>query len=233
MKKNEEMSVFLLHNEEVIFPHPQLAGEDGLLAVGGDLSLERLLSAYRFGIFPWYNEDDPVLWWSPDPRFVVLPGKVITSKSMRQEMKKFRLTLDHDFEAVIRACSTVPRKEQDGTWITEEMTRAYLELHRSGYAHSFETWKEGCLVGGLYGVSLGRCFFGESMFSLVPNASKYAFIRLSQVLEEKKFRLIDCQVPTDHLKRMGCKNIERTEFLQILRENNLEPTFRGSWSGWV
>jgi leucyl/phenylalanyl-tRNA--protein transferase len=232
-KKNDVMPVFLLNQDEVIFPHPELAGEEGLLAVGGDLSEERLLSAYRFGIFPWYDEDDPILWWSPDPRAVVLPGKVIISKSMRQEMKKFRLTIDKAFGQVISACRTTPRQGQEGTWITESMITAYIRLHQSGFAHSFEVWREGNLVGGLYGVSLGKCFFGESMFSLVPNASKYAFIRLSQMLEEKNFRIIDCQVPNDHLNRMGCKTMKRSDYLRILRENNLEPTFRGSWSGWV
>lgn len=233
LKKNDEMAVFLLQNQEVIFPHPEMAGEDGLLAVGGDLSQERLLSAYRFGIFPWYSEEDPILWWSPDPRAVVLPGKVIVSKSMRQEMKKFRLTIDKAFEEVIIACSTIPRQGQDGTWITDEMIRAYTQLHHSGFAHSFEVWRDGNLVGGLYGISLGKCFFGESMFSLVSNASKYAFIRLSGVLKERDFRIIDCQVPNEHLTRMGCGIMKRAEFLQILRQNNLEPTFRGSWSGWV
>ncbi len=232
-KKNDPMAVYFLHPQELIFPHPEMAGEDGLVAIGGDLSEERLLTAYRFGIFPWYNEGDPVLWWSPDPRAVVLPGKVTISASMRQEMKKFRLTVDTVFEQVIKACSAVPRKGQDGTWITEDMVRAYIQLHHSGFAHSFEVWREGKLSGGLYGVSLGKCFFGESMFSHVPNASKFAFIRLSQILEERAFRLIDCQVPNDHLASMGCKTMERSKYLEILRKNNLEPTFRGSWSRWV
>jgi len=228
------MPVFLLDREEKnIFPHPELADESGIIAVGGDLSPERLITAYSFGIFPWYNEEDPIIWWSPDPRAIIVPGQVKVNKSMRPYMRKFSLSIDRVFGEVIKHCQEVPRNGIRESWITGEMMEAYIRLHEMGYAHSFETWFRGKLVGGLYGVSIGRCFFGESMFSLSNNASKYALVRLSEILSGKHFILIDCQVPNDHLMRMGCREVERSEYLRILRMNLLEAGFTGSWADWV
>jgi len=227
------MRFFVLDPNNHIFPHPELAGEDGLLAFGGDLSPERLLSAYSFGIFPWYNEEDPILWWSPDPRAVVFPGKVKCSKSMRPFLKKYELRIDHSFKDVISNCSMIPRKGFEGSWITDEMMEAYISLHEKGYAHSFETWYNGELIGGLYGVSLGRCFFGESMFSTKSNASKFAFIKLSEILLNKDFLLIDCQIPNEHLSSMGCENIPRKEYLKLLRKNLFMEDLNNSWSKWI
>jgi leucyl/phenylalanyl-tRNA--protein transferase len=224
------MPVYFLSPDFMVFPHPEMADESGMLAVGGDLSPERLLTAYSFGIFPWYDEDEPITWWSPDPRSVVRPGGVKVSKSMRPFLKKYQLKIDQSFEKVIHHCRKINRKGGEGTWITEEMEEAYLELHRLGYAHSFETWFEGELIGGLYGVSLGRCFFGESMFSLKSNASKFAFIQLSEWTREKDFLLIDCQVPNDHLSKMGCTGMPRFSYLQIMRKNLLSTSLLGKWS---
>jgi leucyl/phenylalanyl-tRNA--protein transferase len=226
------MPVFELRAEDFSFPSPHLADPTGLLAVGGDLSPERILEAYRLGIFPWFSENDPLLWWSPDPRLVLFPDRLRVSRSLRQKMKKgiFRITFDHAFHEVIRGAADVHRKRDGGTWITSEMIRAYTELHRMGYAHSVESWMGGELVGGLYGVSLGSAFFGESMFTTVSDASKVAFVTLVDWLRERQFTLIDCQVSTEHLHRFGAEEIPRTVFLRLLETALGNPTLRGRWS---
>ncbi|MCH2022560.1 MAG: leucyl/phenylalanyl-tRNA--protein transferase [Saprospiraceae bacterium] len=210
--------------KEISFPPPQTASEDGLLAIGGDLSIERILYAYNKGIFPWFNKDEPILWWCPDPRFILLPSEIKVSKSMRQVLKKneFTVTFDKAFEKVILNCSIAPRKGQTGSWLTDEMIDSYIQLYQLGYAHSVESWKDGKLVGGLYGLSIGKCFFGESMFTKVSNASKTALIHLAKTLEKKDFSLIDCQSQTNHLASMGAKFIPRTDFLAILEANTNE-----------
>lgn len=224
------MPIFAL-NEEPIFPPPHLAESDGLLAIGGDLHPERLVRAYLEGIFPWYSHPEEILWWSPDPRFVLFPADLKVSKSMRPILNqgRFTITYDQDFSGVIQQCKTTPRPGQRGTWITPEMREAYEELHRLGMAHSVEAWQAGKLVGGLYGVSLGRCFFGESMFAHVSNASKAAFITLVRDLQAAGFTLIDCQVYTDHLASLGATEIPRQDFLQHLQQNRSRPTIRGDW----
>ncbi|NAY91990.1 leucyl/phenylalanyl-tRNA--protein transferase [Muricauda sp. JGD-17] len=205
--------------ERLEFPPVEQANQDGLLAVGGDLSTERMLLAYKSGIFPWFNQDALILWWSPDPRMVLFPERIKISKSMRKVMssQQFNLTQNTCFEAVVEACSQVERKGQEGTWITENMKSAYLELHKKGYAKSYEVWENEKLVGGLYGVDLGHVFCGESMFSLTPNASKFAFIKLAEELAKKKYRMIDCQVYTNHLESLGAEEIPRAKFLEILQ----------------
>ncbi|HEU4554162.1 MAG TPA: leucyl/phenylalanyl-tRNA--protein transferase [Chitinophaga sp.] len=210
------MAVFSL-TKELVFPPVYLSDNDGLLAVGGDLSPERLLLAYRSGIFPWYSEP-PILWWSPDPRFVLFPGELRVSASMRQVLKKqvFRITFNQDFSAVIHHCRKTPRKGQDGTWITSAVERAYIQLHEQGYAHSVECWLHDKLVGGLYGIKLGSCFFGESMFSLVSNASKAAFITFVQ--SNNDLKLIDCQVHTEHLASLGARFLTREDFLELIAD---------------
>lgn len=220
------MPVFAL-SERLSFPPPHLAMKEGLLAVGGDLSVERLLLAYRSGIFPWYSEGEPILWWSPDPRLVLYPHELRISRSLRKVIKRklFHITFDHDFEAVITGCAEAKRSYGEGTWITGEMKSAYIELHRRGYAHSVEVWQEEKLVGGLYGVAIGRAFFGESMFSRVSNASKVAFVSLVETLGKKRFTLIDCQVRTDHLIRFGAKEVSRKVFLVQL-EKAVDPSKR-------
>jgi leucyl/phenylalanyl-tRNA--protein transferase len=225
------MPVFQLQ-KECVFPDPSYAEPEGLLAVGGDLSAERLLTAYATGIFPWFSEEDPILWWSPDPRCVIYPSEVKVSKSMRQVFRKeaFSCTLDHDFGTVIRNCKKTPRKEQDGTWITSDMVKAYEALHKLGYAHSVEVWQDGKIVGGLYGISLGGTFFGESMFSLVSNASKVAFISLLDHLDALSFDIIDCQVPNPHLKSLGARTIPREQFTKVLHRSVKKDTLRGDWS---
>jgi leucyl/phenylalanyl-tRNA---protein transferase len=226
------MPVFRLRTDNV-FPPPELATAEGVLAVGGDLSPERLLLAYRMGIFPWYGEDDPILWWSPDPRFVLLPAELNVSRSMRQLLKKdrFRVTFDRCFREVVEGCRE-PRKDRSGTWIHVEMAEAYCALHRLGYAHSVEVWEGGEIVGGLYGVSLGRCFFGESMFTKVNNASKVALIVLARRLHALKFVLIDCQVYTDHLRTLGARMVPRSLFLRMLAEGLNQETLQGNWNRW-
>ena len=213
------MPVFTLSKRHS-FPPAHLAIKEGLLAVGGDLSVDRLLTAYRSGIFPWYAEGDPILWWSPDPRLVLYPNELRISRSLRRIINKsmFHITFDKAFEAVIRGCAETKRAYGDGTWITEEMKDAYCRLYRHGYAHSVEAWQSDTLVGGLYGVILGRVFFGESMFSQVSNSSKVAFVSLVENLKRMKFELIDCQVKTDHLMRFGAREIPRKEFLERLKK---------------
>lgn len=190
---------------------------NGLLAIGGDLSTKRLISAYRNGIFPWFNEEDPILWWSPDPRMVLFPDELKVSRSLQKKIKKNNYTVlaDQHFTQVMQACAK-PRKDQPGTWIHPEMIAAYTELHRLGLAHSIETWIDGKLAGGLYGVALGRVFFGESMFTRIPDASKIAFVYLVRQLAQWGFALIDCQVKTTHLASLGAREIPRTDFKQLL-----------------
>ena len=210
------MSLFILNNE-LLFPPVQYAEPDGLLAVGGDLSTERLLLAYRQGIFPWY-EGQHILWWCPDPRFVLFPDELRESKSMKQLLKRnaFEFRVDTNFTGVISNCKTIARRGQESTWITDEVRAAYTRLHAAGYAHSAETYLEGELVGGLYGIRLGKVFFGESMFSTVSNASKYAFIRYVHQLREEGVALIDCQVYTEHLESLGARMISREDFIACL-----------------
>lgn len=213
---------YLLDENKLVFPHPSLADEDGLLAIGADLQLERLLLAYENGIFPWYNEENPILWFAPLERFVLVPNKIKLSKSMKQIMKsnKFKVTIDQDFKSVIENCAAMPRKDQEGTWIIADMQEAYIRLHEAGYAHSIEVWQDQELVGGLYGVQVGKVFCGESMFSKVSNASKIALIYLA-----KNFglSLIDCQIPSDHLSSMGAETISQSEYLTILHNQEILP----------
>lgn len=199
------------------FPPVEDAMKDGLLAIGGDVSTERLLLAYKQGIFPWYDGDTP-LWWSPDPRFVLFPDELAVSKSMQQVIKKnqFKFTINTNFAAVIHACKATKRVGQDGTWITPAVEQAYIQLHLLGHAHSAETWLNGELVGGLYGIKMGKLFFGESMFSKVSNASKFAFINYVQLLKKEAVQLIDCQIYTNHLESLGAIMIPRSEFKKIL-----------------
>ena len=224
------MPVFRLTTDP-LFPPPDLASPEGILAVGGDLNPERLLLAYRMGIFPWYSTGEPILWWSPDPRFILLPHDLKVSRSMRQLLKKnlFHITFDRDFRAVMEGCRA-PRKDRDsGTWIHEDIVNAYSILHARGLAHSVEVWMDGALVGGLYGVSLGKCFFGESMFTRVSNASKAALISLTQTLQALGFLFIDCQVYTEHLQSMGARMIPRSLFLKMLAKSLQEETIQGNW----
>jgi leucyl/phenylalanyl-tRNA--protein transferase len=202
-------------DERMLFPDPELAEEDGLLAVGGDLSTDRLLLAYQSGIFPWYSDDEPILWFSPHERFVLYPAELKVSKSMRRVLNSgmFKVTTDQCFENVITACSQMEREGQDGTWITADMQAAYIELHQKGYAHSVEVWQGDNLAGGLYGVQVGHVFCGESMFSRVSNASKTALIYLCS---SGLFSLIDCQIHTAHLASMGARMISRAAYLKVL-----------------
>ncbi|WP_343701585.1 leucyl/phenylalanyl-tRNA--protein transferase [Chitinophaga sp.] len=211
------MPLFYIPEDELIFPPLSGAEPDGLLAIGGDLSTERLLLAYRSGIFPWYSRK-PILWWAPDPRFVLFPKELRVSHSMRQVLRKghFQISVNTDFEGVISQCRTIPRSGQDGTWITRDMLEAYLRLHKAGYALSVECRQEGELVGGLYGVRLGRCFFGESMFSSVSNASKAAFITFVEQYRTE-LEIIDCQVHTHHLASLGARFISRVSFVDMVQ----------------
>lgn len=210
--------MFLL-TDRLEFPPVDKTDAEGLLAVGGDLSPERLLLAYQNGIFPWFNEDSLILWWAPDPRMVLQPSNIKISNSMRQVLRSGRFTLTKNtcFEEVLNQCAKVKRRGQNGTWITDDMKKAYLKLHQKGYAKSYEVKENDKLVGGLYGVDLGHIFCGESMFSLVSNASKFAFVKLAQELEEKQYRLIDCQLHTAHLASLGAEEIPRSEFMKILK----------------
>lgn len=225
------MPLFRLTDDHV-FPHPELALDEGLLAVGGDLSRDRLLLAYKRGIFPWYSEGEPILWWSPDPRMVLFLDELHVSRRLRRKMAQpgWQVTFDTAFDQVIDACAAIPRRGQDGTWITRTMRDAYADLHGAGYAHSVETWHGNDLVGGLYGVSLGACFFGESMFSLRADASKIALTRLVERLIQWDFEFIDCQLHTDHLARLGARDVPRHEFLAMLHKNLQRATHRGSWT---
>lgn len=224
------MPVFQL-TEKLVFPPPELAEEDGLLAVGGDLSVERLLLAYRMGIFPWYSADYPILWWSPSPRLILEPDRFKISKRLGRTIRKgvFQVTVDRNFREVITACARVSRRHEPGTWITPDMVEAYTRLHELGYAHSVECRHEGKLAGGLYGLALGTVFFGESMFSRISNSSKVALAALVRQLEKWDFALIDCQVRTEHLLRLGAREIPRAEFHRRLAANVNRQTRRGKW----
>ena len=215
--------------KKIIFPDPELANIDGILAVGGDLSVERLLLAYCKGIFPWFSEGEPIIWWSPDPRFILYPKDIKISKSMGKLLRqnKYKVTFDNSFREVISQCASL---RTDGTWITGEMIEAYCRLHELGFAHSIETWIDEELVGGLYGVSMGACFFGESMFSKRDNASKTALVTLAQKLAVRGFLLIDCQVYTKHLESLGAVSIPRKEFLRLLEDGLTGETLRGNWA---
>ncbi|MGG9972739.1 leucyl/phenylalanyl-tRNA--protein transferase [Ferruginibacter sp. SUN002] len=211
----------ILLTQEISFPPVEMANEDGILAIGGDLRPERLLLAYKNGIFPWYNEDEPIIWWCPDPRFVLFPQKLKISKSMHTVLQngKFRFTINKAFKDVIENCKQISREDQDGTWIQQDTVEAYTKMHELGYAHSAETWMNGELAGGLYGMKIGNIFFGESMFSKINNASKFAFINYVKLLSKEGLALIDCQVHTTHLESLGAEMISRQDFTNILREN--------------
>jgi len=225
------VSVYRL-DRRLAFPPASEAEPSGLLAVGGDLRPERLILAYASGIFPWYSKGQPILWHSPDPRVVLRPGALHVPRSLRKLARKapYRLTLDAAFQAVIAACATTPRPGQEDTWITREMKEAYTELHRRGQAHSVEAWQEKRLVGGLYGVSLGAAFFGESMFARAPDASKLAFVALCERLLEWGVRFVDCQVYTPHLARFGAEEWSRKRYLSELQKALRAPTRPGPWS---
>ena len=228
------MPVYLL-DESHFFPDPRYSNKDGLIAIGGDLSQGRLLSAYSKGIFPWFSEESPILWWSPDPRMVLFPGEFRVSKSLRLLIQKnhFTVKFDQNFREVIRQCASVPRKDQQGTWITDEMVEAYSRLHEAGYAHSVESYHEGKLVGGLYGVSLGRAFFGESMFHIMTDASKAALYYLVRQLQLWDFQIIDAQQKTRHLKSLGGRTIPRDEFLRMLEIALDHESFKGNWQDLI
>ena len=228
------MPVFWLDETELVFPHPSLADPSGVLALGGDLRPERLLLAYQNGIFPWFNPGEEIMWWSPDPRFVLFPDELKVARSMRPyfNQQKFRLTYDQAFPEVMHSCQTVNRLAQGqlGTWITESMLEAYIHLHELGYAHSVEVWEGKELVGGLYGIALGKVFFGESMFTKRSNASKFGFISLVRRLKEEGYTLIDCQQETRHLGSLGARSISRAQFLEHLERNKRLETDRGKWA---
>jgi len=224
------MNHFCIENMSVSknFPDPTLCDDvDGLVAFGGQLDTKTLLKAYSNGIFPWFEDDEEILWWSPDPRIVLYTKDVHVSKSMKKLIKKnyFQLSFDRDFKSVITSCANT----REFTWITPGVTKAYIKLHKLGYAHSVEVWKNDKLVGGLYGVSLGKMFFGESMFSIEPNSSKYAFIKLSWFLNSIGFDIIDCQITNPHLKTLGAIEIPRIKFLKLVRENNKVESIIRSW----
>jgi leucyl/phenylalanyl-tRNA--protein transferase len=225
------MPVFRL-SQDLVFPSPHLASHEGLLAVGGDLSEKRLLLAYSQGIFPWYSDGEPILWWSPEPRLVLYPDDLKVSRSLNKVLKKgtFKVTMDRAFEEVISECARVRLENQEGTWIVDDMVSAYCRLHAIGFAHSVEAWQGGRMVGGLYGVSLGKCFFGESMFTRVTNASKVALVALVNYLKALDFSLIDCQITTAHLERFGAREISRARYLDELKEALNTPTLRGKWA---
>lgn len=222
--------------EQHVFPPVERSEPDGLLAVGGDLSEGRLLLAYASGIFPWFGEGDPILWWAPDPRAILRPEEVNISRSLAKVLRRreFSVTYDRAFLEVIDGCAGVRTQTGEGTWITEELRSAYCRLHELGYAHSVECWKEGELVGGLYGLSLGRCFFGESMFHRVTNASKVAFVSLAAELAKLGFEMLDCQMPTDHLASLGAKTVSREEYMRRLSKgggDEIGPPSKGLFLG--
>ena len=225
------MPVYQL-NEQIIFPPAQFARKDGLLAVGGDLSPERLLLAYRQGIFPWFMDAEPILWWSPDPRLVLYPAEFRPSRSLQKKIRRdvFRITMDQAFRQVITACAQTHRVNDERTWLGADMISAYCRLHESGFAHSVEAWFEDKLAGGVYGVSLGRCFFGESMFTLIRDASKVALAALVGYLRENSFDFIDCQISSPHLIRLGAREMPRVLFLKLLAKALETPTTTGRWT---
>ena len=214
------MPIFRL-SDKLDFPHASFASDDGLLCIGGDLSYQRLILAYENGIFPWFSENEPLLWWSPDPRLVLFPENLHISKSLKKKINKklFDIKINSAFDQTIRSCALLRRKKEEGTWIVPEMVKAYIKLHKLGYAHSIETWQDNKLVGGLYGISIGGSFFGESMFSFVNDASKIALVALVKLLKKSRFDVIDCQVTTQHLLDMGAVEIPRTVFLNIIKKS--------------
>lgn len=221
--------------KEIKFPPPHLATEEGLLAIGGDLRVERIMAAYHQGVFPWYSDETPIMWWNPDPRFVLYPSRLKISKSMKQVLRqnRFKITFDTAFREVMESCQKSPRSDQDGTWITNELIDAFEKIHELGAAHSVEVWQDGELVGGLYGLSIGRVYFGESMFTRVSNASKAGFITLVQEMSKRGIEMIDCQVYTSHLESLGAESISRDQFLGQLEvlldfESNM-----GKWTNWL
>lgn len=224
--------MIILSKNDISFPHPELANAYGAIAMGGDLEVDRLLLAYQYGYFPWFNPDEPIIWWHPDPRFVIFTDEIRVTKSMRPyfNQEKFTLTFDKCFDRVMNSCQKIKRKNQPGTWITEDIKYAYNNLHELGLAHSVEVWEDDNLVGGLYGVSLGRVFYGESMFTITKNASKFALISLASILSKNGFDLIDCQMPNPHLKTMGGKYVSRKFFLAHLRSNVFKETILGNWN---
>lgn len=226
------MIVFLLNNL-LVFPDPRRAESDGLVAVGGDLRIERLILAYQNGIFPWYSEGNPIMWFSPDPRLILFPDELRISKSLRRVINSedFEIRFDTCFEEVIMKCATVKRKNQDATWITDDMTDAYVQLYNEGFAHSVETFYQDALVGGLYGISLGGAFFGESMFHSMSNASKVSLYCLVEKLKSWEFDFIDSQIPTNHMKSMGAREVDRESFLAMLELTLRKKTRRGKWAG--
>lgn len=216
------MAVYSLEEDRIWFPNPELADEDGLLAIGGDLSVERLLLAYTHGIFPWYNPEDPIMWWCPHERFIIYPSEVHVSKSMKKFMRKhnIRLEINRDFKDTMHRCR-MKREDAEGTWISDEMEEAYYRLHERHFAVSVEAYFDGQLAGGLYGVCIGHCFFGESMFSDMENGSKVALILFADTLARNGFTLIDCQFHTDHLESMGGVYVSWEEYMQLLKEGNM------------
>ncbi len=224
------MPVFQL-SDNLVFPPPELAEENGLLAIGGDLSPERLLLAYRSGIFPWYSEGDPILWWSPSPRLVIFPDEFKIPRRLARFIKqqKYKMTMDRAFQQVMDSCASASGRQEEGTWISQDMIEAYTVLHEQGWAHSVECWQEKELVGGLYGIALGRVFFGESMFSIRPNTSKVALIFLVEHLQKWNFDLIDCQMKTEHLMQFGAREIPGTEFQSILAQNIKDSNNSNQW----
>ena len=236
MHSNEdEYFIPPLSKYSYIFPNPRDASDEGLLAYGGDLSSSRLLTAYRNGIFPWYNEDDPILWWSPNPRLLLYPDKFRVKKSFRRVLRsgKFTVTFDKCFSDVISYCSKIPRDGQGSSWIVSDIKEAYTRLYEEGFAHSVEVYLDGKLVGGLYGLAMGKAFFGESMFSLVSDASKIAFKALSDVLGTRGYDFIDCQMKTDHMMGLGAQIVERDIFLDALQETLQKPSDLGKWHNFL
>ncbi len=228
---NEEEYLIPPLSQSYSFPNPRLASDEGLLAYGGDLSSCRLLTAYRKGIFPWYSEGDPILWWSPNPRLLLYPTKFKMRKSFRRVLRsgKFSVSFDKRFEEVIGHCSSIYREGQAGSWIVSEIVEAYTRLHKEGFAHSVEVYQDGILVGGLYGLSMGKAFFGESMFSLCADASKVAFKALSDVLASRGYDFIDCQMQTEHLVGLGAEVVSRDIFLDALEDTLKKPSDLGLW----
>ena len=221
--------------KEIKFPPPHLATEEGLLAIGGDLKVERIMAAYHQGIFPWYSDETPIMWWNPDPRFVLYPSRLKISKSMKQVLrqKKFKITFDTAFREVVESCQKSPRSDQDGTWITNELIDAFEKIHELGAAHSVEVWQDGELVGGLYGLCIGRVYFGESMFTRVSNASKAGFITLVHEMSKRGIEMIDCQVYTSHLESLGAESISRDQFLGQLEVLLDFESRMGKWTNWL
>lgn len=222
----------ILNKTDIFFPHPETANAYGAIAIGGDLEVDRLLLAYQYGYFPWFNPDEPIIWWHPDPRFVIFTDEIRITKSMRPyfNQEKFSITFDQCYSEVLDNCQKIKRKDQPGTWISEDIKDAYKKLHKLGLSHSVEVWEKGELVGGLYGVSLGKMFYGESMFSKTKNASKFALISLASILSKQGFKIIDCQMPNPHLKRMGGRYVSRESFLNHLRANVFNDTIVGNWN---